>query len=131
MLCTGTSARDGWQDSWEGHTQEIEQDRRGAMKQFISYREQALQKWDSQIVHSAVPVIYLGTASSGIAAGALDILEVIRQTVAELGQTVRIVQVGCIGPCYLEPIMDIAMPGQARVSYTNVSVQKAKKILKS
>ena len=101
------------------------------MNQFSSYRALALQKWDREIIHNDIPVIYLGTASCGIAAGALDILEIIQQTVAELGQMVRIVQVGCIGPCYLEPIMDIAMPGQARVSYTNVTVQKARKILKN
>jgi NADH-quinone oxidoreductase subunit F len=101
------------------------------MNHFHSLRQQALEKWDRQILHSNIPVIYLGTASCGIAAGALDILETIQQTVAELGQTVRIVQVGCIGPCYLEPIMDIVMPGVPRVSYTNVTEQKAKKILKS
>jgi NADH:ubiquinone oxidoreductase subunit F (NADH-binding)/Pyruvate/2-oxoacid:ferredoxin oxidoreductase delta subunit/(2Fe-2S) ferredoxin len=101
------------------------------MNQFSSYQQQALEKWDSQIVHNDVPVIYLGAASCGIAAGALDILETIQQTVAELGKTVRIVQVGCIGPCYLEPIMDIAMPGNPRVSYTNVTPQKAKNILKA
>jgi NADH-quinone oxidoreductase subunit F len=101
------------------------------MNPFDSLRQQALQKWEEEIAHSDIPVIYLGTASCGIAAGALDILDVIRQTVAELGQTVRIVQVGCIGPCYLEPIMDVAMPGGPRVSYTNVTAQKAKKILKA
>ncbi len=101
------------------------------MNQFSSYRENALQKWDSQMIHNDIPVIYLGTASCGIAAGALDVLETIRQTLAELGQPARIVQVGCIGPCYLEPIMDIAMPGNPRVSYTNVNSQKAKKILRA
>ena len=101
------------------------------MKQFNIHRQQALQKWNKEIADSDIPVIYLGTASCGIAAGALDVLESIRQTVAELGQTVRIVEVGCIGPCYLEPIMDIAVPGGPRVSYTNVSAQKAKKILTS
>ena len=101
------------------------------MNQFNSCREAALQKWDRQIVQSDIPVIYLGTASCGIAAGALDVLETIWQTAVELGQTVRIVQVGCIGPCYLEPIMDIAMQGSPRVSYTNVTAQKAKRILKA
>lgn len=99
------------------------------MNQFHSHRRQALEKWDETIIHSDIPVIYLGTASCGVAAGALDILETIQQTVAKLGQTVRIVQVGCIGPCYLEPIMDIALPGGPRVSYTNVNTQKAQKIL--
>jgi NADH:ubiquinone oxidoreductase subunit F (NADH-binding)/(2Fe-2S) ferredoxin len=83
------------------------------------------------MVHSDIPVIYLGTASCGIAAGALDVLETIQQTLAELGQTARIVQVGCIGPCYLEPIMDVALPGNPRVSYTNVTPQKVKKILQA
>jgi NADH:ubiquinone oxidoreductase subunit F (NADH-binding)/(2Fe-2S) ferredoxin len=101
------------------------------MNQFNLYREQALQKWDAQIVQSEIPVIYLGTASCGTAAGALDVLETIQQTLNELGQPARIVQVGCIGPCYLEPIMDIAMPGNPRVSYTNVNPHKAKKILQS
>jgi len=101
------------------------------MNKFSLCREAALQKWDSQLVHSDIPVIYLGTASCGIAAGALDVLETIQQTLSELGQPARIVQVGCIGPCYLEPIMDIAMPGGPRVSYTNVTSQKVKKILQA
>jgi NADH:ubiquinone oxidoreductase subunit F (NADH-binding)/(2Fe-2S) ferredoxin len=101
------------------------------MNQFNSHREQALHKWDEQIVHSDIPIIYLGTASCGIAAGALDVLQTIQQTLTELGKPARIVQVGCIGPCYLEPIMDIAMPGSPRVSYTNVNSQKAKTILQA
>lgn len=101
------------------------------MNKLNSYREAALRKWDSQLVHSDIPVIYLGTASCGIAAGALDVLETIQQTLAELGQPARIIQVGCIGPCYLEPIMDVVMPGGPRVSYTNATPQKAKKILQA
>lgn len=101
------------------------------MNEFTFSRQNALQKWDSQIAHSEIPVIYLGTASCGIAAGALDVLETIRESVNELSQTVRIVQVGCIGPCYLEPIMDVALPGSPRVSYTNVTRQKAKRILRA
>jgi NADH-quinone oxidoreductase subunit F len=101
------------------------------MNEFTFYRENAVRKWDSEINTSEIPVIYLGTASCGIAAGALDVLDTIKETVNELGQTVRFVQVGCIGPCYLEPIMDIALPGNPRVSYTNVTPQKARKILKA
>ena len=78
-----------------------------------------------------VPVIYLGTASCGRAAGAMNVLQVIEQTLAEKHLEARIVQVGCIGPCYLEPIMDIALPGRPRISYTNMTPKKAKKILTS
>ena len=41
------------------------------MNRFRIHREQALQKWEQEIAHSDLPVIYLGTASCGIAA--LDI----------------------------------------------------------
>jgi NADH-quinone oxidoreductase subunit F len=78
-----------------------------------------------------VPVIYLGTASCGRAAGAMNVLQVIEQTLAEKHLEARIVQVGCIGPCYLEPIMDIALPGRPRISYTNMTPKKANKILTS
>jgi NADH-quinone oxidoreductase subunit F len=40
-----------------------------------------------------------------------------------------VVQVGCIGPCYLEPLMDITMPGSPRVSYANVTPQMARSII--
>jgi NADH:ubiquinone oxidoreductase subunit F (NADH-binding)/NAD-dependent dihydropyrimidine dehydrogenase PreA subunit/(2Fe-2S) ferredoxin len=40
-------------------------------------------------------------------------------------------QVGCIGPCYLEPLVDIKMPGQPRVSYGNVNAKTLALILKT
>ena len=43
----------------------------------------------------------------------------------------RVIEVGCIGPCYLEPLMDIALPGSPRVSYSNVTPEKARKVLTS
>jgi NADH-quinone oxidoreductase subunit F len=101
------------------------------MNNFNTIRQAAINKWDLQITQNKIPVIYLGTASCGIAAGALDVLETIQHTLAELEQPATIIQVGCIGPCYLEPIMDIALPGSPRVTYTNVTPPKARKILKS
>ena len=99
------------------------------MKSFDAIRQEALAKWDAQIGNSAIPVIYLGTASCGRAAGAMSVLETIQETLAKLNVQARIVQVGCIGPCYMEPLMDVALPGQPRVSYANVTPERASKIL--
>jgi NADH-quinone oxidoreductase subunit F len=99
------------------------------MKSFNVVRQEALESWAALTEGSQVPVIYLGTASCGRAAGAMDVLDTIRETLAELNLPARIVQVGCIGPCYLEPLMDIALPGQPRVCYANVTPDKARKIL--
>ncbi len=98
------------------------------MKTFDQLRAHAKSEWD-QLTHGDLPVIYLGTASCGRAAGALEVLQTIQETLENLKIQARIVQVGCIGPCYLEPLMDIALPGQPRVSYANVSPEKARKIL--
>ena len=43
----------------------------------------------------------------------------------------KVMEVGCIGPCYLEPLVDIKMPGQQRVSYNNVNAKTLLLILKS
>ncbi len=38
---------------------------------------------------------------------------------------------GCIGPCYLEPLIDIQLPGKPRVSYSSVNEKTLDTILKS
>jgi len=98
------------------------------MKTFDTLRAAALENW-AALTHSEIPVIYLGAASCGRAAGALDVLATIETVLAELGQPARIVPVGCMGPCYLEPLMDVALPGGPRVSYANVTPAKARRIL--
>jgi NADH:ubiquinone oxidoreductase subunit F (NADH-binding)/(2Fe-2S) ferredoxin len=91
-------------------------------------RQAAARRWQAR-TDGDLPVIYLGTASCGRAAGALETLQAVRETLSELHIEAHIVEVGCIGPCYLEPLMDVALPGQPRISYANVSPLKAKKIL--
>jgi NADH:ubiquinone oxidoreductase subunit F (NADH-binding)/Pyruvate/2-oxoacid:ferredoxin oxidoreductase delta subunit/(2Fe-2S) ferredoxin len=69
----------------------------------------------------ALPTIYIGMGTCGIAAGAGEIEVLIRQELAERGLQAQIVPVGCIGMCFREPLVDIQLPGQARVTYNNVS----------
>lgn len=97
---------------------------------FEEIRKKADRKWDL-LKFSKIPVIYLGTASCGRAAGALKVLESIKKTLKKKRLKARIVQVGCIGPCYLEPLMDIAMPGHPRVSYANVDPERAAEVVES
>jgi len=100
------------------------------MNSFDNLRQQAHRKWEHLAARSN-PVIYIGAASCGRAAGAMDVLAAVQETLKENSLTAEIVQVGCIGPCYLEPLMDIALPGKPRVSYANVSPDKARIILKA
>jgi NADH:ubiquinone oxidoreductase subunit F (NADH-binding)/(2Fe-2S) ferredoxin len=91
-------------------------------------RAAAELRWQGR-TGGSLPVIYVGTASCGRAAGALDVLRAVRQTLGDLGVAAHVVEVGCIGPCYLEPLMDVALPGMPRVSYANVAPQTARQIL--
>ncbi len=74
-------------------------------------------------------IVYLGAASCGRAAGALDVLDSVRATLKKNSLRAKILEVGCIGPCYLEPLMDVEMPGGPRISYANVTPEIAEKVI--
>ena len=90
----------------------------------------AKKKWE-ELENNKDPIIYVGAASCGRAAGALDVLKGIDEFLIENKVSAKVIQVGCIGPCYLEPLMDIKLPGQPRVSYNNVTEKTLPIILKS
>jgi len=100
------------------------------MNRFEDIRLKALSHWN-ELKSSPLPVIYLGTASCGRAAGALEVLEAIKETLQQNQLKANIVEVGCIGPCYLEPLMDIALPGKPRISFANVTPERARIIVKN
>lgn len=92
--------------------------------------ESAKKAWAS-FQENKEPIIYVGAASCGKAAGALDLITGINDFLKENQVKAKIVEVGCIGPCYLEPLVDVKMPGQPRVSYNNVNIKTLAAILKS
>ena len=53
------------------------------------------------------PVVRVGTATCGRAAGALETLETIREELEARGIPGRVVEVGCNGHCYAEPLVTI------------------------
>jgi NADH-quinone oxidoreductase subunit F len=100
------------------------------MTNFEKIRENAKRKWES--LHSSkIPIIYIGTATCGLAAGAKKVLQAVKSTLREYQLNARIIEVGCIGPCYLEPLMDIKLPGFPRISYSSVTPEKAMHIIQN
>jgi len=92
--------------------------------------DSAKGKWE-KLKENREPIVYIGAASCGRAAGALDLKESVKAFLDENKKSARIIEVGCIGPCYLEPLVDIKMPGEPRVSYNNVNAKTLQMILKS
>ena len=101
-----------------------------SVKTIARRRERAARNWE-KLQGSPRPVIYVGAGSCGRAAGASEVIEALEGRLAERKVEARIIEVGCIGPCYLEPLVDFQMPGKPRVSYSNVAPKHAVKILDS
>jgi NADH-quinone oxidoreductase subunit F len=97
----------------------------------ISERRLKAEKNWQDLQNNSRPVFYVGAGSCGKAAGAGDVIEILEEHIKASGLDAKVIEVGCIGPCYLEPMLDVQMPGQPRISYTNVTKTRAKKILES
>lgn len=75
------------------------------------------------------PVVFIGTTSSSMVAGALDTLKAIENYADDSDTDFTCVQVGTLGLCSHEPIMDVQVPGKTRVSFHCVSPEMVPVIL--
>ena len=75
------------------------------------------------------PVIFVGSGTCGLGAGADRTLARAQAYCAERGLDVEVRRVGCIGLCSEEPMLDVQMPGRARVSFGNVTADRVDALL--
>jgi NADH:ubiquinone oxidoreductase subunit F (NADH-binding)/NAD-dependent dihydropyrimidine dehydrogenase PreA subunit len=98
------------------------------MTEFKAIQKKALQEWQS-LQNSPDPIIYVGMGSCGIASGAGEVWEQVHKTLKKENIKAQVHKVGCIGPCYLEPFLDIQKPGLPRMSFNNVDAQRTDKLV--
>jgi NADH:ubiquinone oxidoreductase subunit F (NADH-binding)/Pyruvate/2-oxoacid:ferredoxin oxidoreductase delta subunit len=77
------------------------------------------------------PVIFVGTGTCGLGAGAGKTLSAVRRWLNDNGVAADVVEVGCIGLCVEEPIMDVQLPGRTRVSFNKVDGDAVDALLRS
>jgi NADH:ubiquinone oxidoreductase subunit F (NADH-binding)/Pyruvate/2-oxoacid:ferredoxin oxidoreductase delta subunit/(2Fe-2S) ferredoxin len=77
------------------------------------------------------PVIFVGTGTCGLGAGAGKTLKAVREHLSKSGINADVVETGCIGFCMAEPIVDIQLPQQQRLSFKNISAEKVSALLDS
>ena len=74
--------------------------------------------------------VVVGMATCGIAAGAGPVLKALVDEVAKRNvQHVSVTQTGCIGMCQYEPIVEIFEPGKEKVTYVQMTAEKAQKVV--
>ena len=100
------------------------------IKKLEARRRKAEKKW-AGLQNNEGPVIFVGAGSCGLAAGAAEVIGALESYLDEKKLTADLIKVGCIGPCYLEPLVDIQMPGKPRISYSNVNPDSVRHILES
>lgn len=74
-------------------------------------------------------IITVGMGTCGQAAGAGDTLRAIQNELSKRELQAIIKTVGCIGMCVKEPLVDIQLPGEQRVTYTNVTPARVKRLI--
>ena len=85
-----------------------------------------LRKEDNESIR-----VVVGMATCGIAAGARPVLKALMDEIDKrnLSEKVFVTQTGCIGLCKLEPIVEVYMPNNEKITYVKMSAEKIAKIV--
>lgn len=74
--------------------------------------------------------VVAGMATCGIAAGARPVLAEFVRQIQEGGlENITVTQTGCIGVCRLEPVVEVFVPGQEKVTYVKMNPEKVSDVV--
>ena len=74
--------------------------------------------------------VVVGMATCGIAAGARPVMMGFMDEINKRGLSqVTVSQTGCIGMCRLEPMVDVIVPGQEKVTYVHMTPEKVGRVV--
>ena len=74
--------------------------------------------------------ILVGMGSCGLATGADEVFEAVRDEVSRLKLAYRVAPTGCIGWCGQEPLVDVQLPGEPRITYGRLDARKARELVR-
>ena len=74
--------------------------------------------------------VVVGMATCGIAAGARPVMSAFVDEINKRNlSNVTVAQTGCIGVCRLEPIVEVYMPDDSKITYVEMTADKAVKVV--
>jgi NADH-quinone oxidoreductase subunit F len=95
---------------------------------FEEIKSQAVLQWKA-MQQSENARILIGMGTCGRAAGAEDVLAALNQKLAKQHIQAEILQVGCIGLCYAEPLIELVKPGKPSILYGNLTPELVSEII--
>jgi len=75
------------------------------------------------------PRIGVGMATCGLATGAAEVYDALRDEAAARGLDLMLIATGCLGYCQQEPLVDVTLPGQSRVLYAHTTAERARALI--
>lgn len=101
-----------------------------SLAELQAIRDKARSQIDIREEKSDAVRVLVGMATCGIAAGARPVLNSFVDEVAKRGlKNVTITQTGCIGICQYEPVVEVVIPGQEKVTYVKMTAEKAVRVV--
>ena len=101
-----------------------------SLEELTAIRDKMQAIVNLRIEDSSCTKIVVGMATCGIAAGARPVLKAFSDGVQSKGiKDVMVTQEGCIGLCKYEPIVEVVAPGNEKVTYVNMTAEKAAEVI--
>ena len=101
------------------------------LEELRKLREEQKQSLSRRSTDNKDTQIIVGMGTCGIAAGAKETLDAFVEELDEQDlNNVKVTQTGCMGLCYVEPTVEVIMPGMPDVIYGNVDSEIARKIIR-
>jgi len=96
----------------------------------MKYKQLLMESQEEYSLLEDKIVIAVGSATCGRSAGAQEISRVFMEEIADGNLDVEIIEVGCIGLCYIEPVITIIKPGHPAIFYGQVTKKLARQLVK-
>ena len=98
------------------------------MADFTEIAAESKRRWEDLTAGDRA-WIRVGTALCGQAAGSYEVIAAIKQALEGNRLSANVSEVGCLGLCFAEPLVDVKLPGGPRVVYGNVTPETAAEIV--
>ncbi|MGI6004677.1 MAG: (2Fe-2S) ferredoxin domain-containing protein [Christensenellales bacterium] len=100
-----------------------------SLEELAAIRAKTLDEMNLRRDHTGTRIV-VGMATCGIAAGARPVLlKCVEEVKTRQLHDVIVTQTGCIGVCRLEPIVEVSMPGQEKVTYVQMTPEKVTRVI--
>jgi NADP-reducing hydrogenase subunit HndB len=86
-------------------------------------------KKDYQDRQAEETTLTVGMGTCGLAAGAGETYQAVQRELSKRNLSALVRSVGCIGMCVNEPLLDVQLPGQPRITYANVTPARVVRII--